>query len=257
MTALRRLQQRFQAFILRGDRAQLGEEIVGGYGAEVDTRLDIYFDAYRLRLAEALRADYPALHALLGADRFEALAREYIAAHCSPYYNIRWYGDALGEFLRRRTPWRDWPWLAEMADFEWNMLAAFDAPEAPVAAIESMSAVPPEKWPELTFAVHPSVRRLELAFETPALWKANHAGEAIAERRPATAQLPWLMWRRGVDTYFRSMAQDEARAFDALREGAPFARVCERLGDDDGCALRAASLLKGWLSEALISRIVA
>jgi hypothetical protein len=50
------------------------------------------------------------------------------------------------------------------------------------------------------------------------------------------------------------MAADEAAALDRVLAGDAFAVVCGRLGGEDA-ALRAASLLKGWLAESLISGI--
>jgi len=256
MAKLRKIQQSFQRYVLCGDPAGAEGLFASGCGATVGKRMGIYHDAYRLRLIEALRSDYPTLHALLGEETFTTMARAYIDDHRSPYYNIRWYGDAMTEFLRKHPSWRERPWLAELAHFEWSMLAAFDASEAPLLTVETMSRVPLARWPELTFIAHPSVRVLDLHFEAPMLWKAHKAGEEVRDHRPRALRCSWLIWRRGRETYFRSIAKDEAPALKALLGGLPFAAICEQVskGEDDA-PLHAASLLKTWISEELLSGI--
>ncbi|MGQ0657214.1 MAG: HvfC/BufC N-terminal domain-containing protein [Chromatiales bacterium] len=257
LPTLNEVQEAFQRYVLSGDSAAAERLFARNGRATVAVRMGIYHDAYRLRLIEALRSDYPTLHALLGAETFEPLARAYIDCHRSPYYNIRWYGDALADFLLARSPWREQPWLAELARFEWSMLAAFDAPGSSALTAEAMSRIAPGAWPEVRFTVQPSVRVLALAFETPSLWKAHKAGEDVKGRRPAALRRDWLIWRRGQETYFRSLAGDERRAFRCLLDGAPFAAICEQVGDTEGdAALRAASLLKTWISEELLSEAI-
>ena len=64
----------------------------------VQTRLAIYGDAYRSRLADALGSNFPALAKLLD-EEFHELALAYVDTHDSPYFSIRYYGDHLEEFL--------------------------------------------------------------------------------------------------------------------------------------------------------------
>lgn len=256
MTRLRKIQESFQRYVLSGDPARAERLFASGYGATVAQRMGIYHDAYRLRLIEALRSDYETLHAILGQETFNTVARAYIDSHRSHYYNIRWYGDAMAEFLRNHASWREQPWLAELAHFEWSMLAAFDAADASLLTIEAMSRVPLAQWPELTFIAHPSVRVVDLLFDVPMLWKTHKAGEELRDRRPAALRCSWLIWRRGRETYFRSVEKDEAPALKALLGGMPFAAICERVGNsEDNAPLRAASLLKTWISEELLSGI--
>jgi len=60
-------------------------------------RLRIYASMYPLRTVEALRSDYPALAALLGEERFDALVREYVAAHPSARNALAWRDEPFKE----------------------------------------------------------------------------------------------------------------------------------------------------------------
>jgi hypothetical protein len=257
MSNLPTLQDRFQGFILNGDAA-IRRDIVGTRKVDADTRLGIYANAYRLRLIEALDTDYPGLHGMAGDEEFDRIARAYIEAHPSGYRSLRWFGDRMSEFLRKQAPWSDYPVFAEMAAFEWAMSSAFDAADSKLASVEEMATIRPEDWPGLTFVPHPSLQRLDLRWNAPAIWKAFDNEEAPPELQENEYPVAWILWRHDLLTRFRSMDVSEAWALDALRHGETFARLCEGLTewmDAQHVATHAASLLKQWLTDGLISKI--
>ena len=77
MRELRELQADFQNYLLQQNPC-ITFDIIGTTTVPVITRLNIYRDAYYLRLIEAFQQDYPALQALLGEKHFEQLCRNYI-----------------------------------------------------------------------------------------------------------------------------------------------------------------------------------
>ena len=258
MTRLAPLQDRFQGYLTTGDLAPVLQEIVGDARADAETRLGIYADAYWLRLLDALRDNYPAVNGLLGDDAFETLVKAYIAEHPSPYRSIRWFGDRLAEFLAATPPYDTQPVLAEMARFEWALRAAFDAADTAPLPMEAAAAVAPADWPDLQLEFHPSVDRLDLRWNVPAIWQQFDQGQE--PDAPAEGEYPvaWVVWRRELQQYFRSMEVDEAWALDRMRAGGNFAEVCEGLCewlDAQHVALHAAAYLKGWLKDGLVTGI--
>jgi hypothetical protein len=99
------------------------------------------------------------------------------------------------------------------------------------------------------------VKRLQTASNIVQWWRAaNNLAEQPGALKRATP-CEWLLWRRGVNTYFRSLDEIEAFALDAAVAGATFADVCEgmaTLADGSETALSAATLLRGWFAEDLI-----
>ena len=252
MSVLTRIQDDFQNHLLRGDQA-VQAHVLGSARVPVATRLGIYAGAYRSRLADALAANYPALAKLLGAADFATLAVDYVRAHDSPFFSIRYYGDQLPAFLAAHEDYTAAPVLAELARWEWTMTCVFDAADAAPLAHTELASIPPQRWARLRFVWHPSVHRLELAWNVPQLWQALSDDAA---RPPATLQAAsWLLWRRELATYFRSLSAAEAAALDAARSGWPFAELCELLCEEVGEAqapAQAAELLRGWLAAGLI-----
>jgi hypothetical protein len=254
MTALARLQSDFQDYLLRGSAA-VEAQVVGTARVPVATRLGIYAGAYRSRLADALAHTFPALAKFVGERDFHTLASDYVLAHDSPFFSIRYYGDALPQFLASREDYAAVPVLAELAQWEWTMGSVFDAPDATALTHEALARIPPQQWAQLRFSWHPGVRHLALSWNAPQLWQALSSG---AEQPPvslAAVPVHWLLWREELTTYFRSLPEAEAAALDAARSGWPFGEVCEllceELGDSEAPA-QAATLLRGWIAAGLI-----
>ena len=176
---LHSLQAEFQDYLIRPEQTAILIHVAGTAKADAETRLGIYAEAYRLRLIEALDTDFSVLHALLGDDEFERMARAYIDAHPSRHFSIRWFGQHLSDFLRAVLPYREHPAVSEMAAFEWTMTLAFDAADDPLLAMDDMAAVPPASWPGMHFTPHASLHRLDLRWNVPTVWKAHADGNDV------------------------------------------------------------------------------
>ena len=253
MTALDTVQGDFQQYLLQGTQA-IEAHVVGSARVPVATRLGIYGGAYRSRLGEALQANYPALAALLGED-FQQLALRYIGAHDSPFWSIRYYGHELPAFLANHPDYAAVPLLGELARWEWTMAGVFDAADAPLLTHAELTRFAPQQWAQLRFTVHPSVARLELAWNVPQLWKALSEEGERPEMTLGAAPAEWLLWRENLTSYFRSLGKAEASVLDAARNGWPFGELCTLLCDELGeseAPAQAAALLRGWITAGLI-----
>ncbi len=257
MNALPRTQRGFQDYLLRRD-GPIVAEIEGDVRLDAAARLEIYANAYRLRLIEALDGDFVALKAHVGPERFEEIARAYLDAHPSGHFSLRYFGRHMARFLADTAPYRDDPLLAELARFDWALTDSFDAADSTVATVEDMAKIAPNRWPQLVFVPHTSVQRLNLEWNVPILWKAADRGEPLPPPEKAPYPVGWAMWRQGLQIYFRSLSVDEAFALDALLRGENFGALCEGLTewiDAQNVALHAAGLLKQWLTDGLIKEI--
>jgi hypothetical protein len=252
VSALARLQRDLQRHVLNGDVA-IASAVNGTSAVPATTRLSVYSDAYRARLAEALEANMPHLRELLGAEEFGGVARRYIDAHPSQYASIRWYGDRLAHELERLHASQ--PWIAELARWEWALAASFDARDAAAIGIESLGSVAPGDWAELRLEFHPSVQVLTLQTNAQALFKA--LSEAATAPQPAVLERaqPWLLWRQDLKTQYRSLEPDETAALEVVRGGGSFGEMCEALCEGheaDAVPLVAAGMLKRWIVERLL-----
>ena len=228
MTALSRRQTEFQEYLLRRE-GRPDELVMGTARVDARTRLSIYADAYRLRLLEALDTNYPVLHHWQGDAAFQTLGGAYIDVCPSSHYNIRYFGEQLPRFLAVVEPYCNTPALSEMAALEWALTLAFDAADRPVRTAEDAAAIPPAHWPGMRLTLHPSLGRLDLHWNVPAIWKAIQQKQAPPEPQAGSTPTAWLVWRQKLSPCFRSLSVDEAWALDAVRRGDDFAGLCRNV----------------------------
>ena len=253
--SLQQLQSVFKNYLMNNDTA-IAPHIVSSESLGNDLRLAIYANAYVARLIEVLENDFTALQAVLEEDEFYDLAQAYIQQHPSTTPSLRWFGRYMAEFLSQHEQYQQRQDLIELAVFEWSFVDAFDAADVPVITLQDMAQVPPESWPVLCFTFHPSVQTFDYQWNIIPVWQAIQQQEDI----PAPQQLPQpqtcIIWRDNLKTRYRTLEDDEAAVLSCAREGSSFAQICESLidyvEDESQIALRAASLLKGWIEVGMV-----
>jgi hypothetical protein len=258
MMQLRKLQQEMQRELLN-EASSIRSAVIDAPPLPAQARLDIYRNAYRIRLVEALDDTYSVLHKLLGDEMFAALGEMFVAAHPSVHRSIRWYGSELAEFLKRCPPFAGQPIFAELALLEWTLAAVFDSADALPVQRVALAAVDASAWGDLQFKFHPSLRRLHLQWNTAAVWQSMSRDETPPDPACGEHPVPWLLWRQNLQNYFRSMAPDEAAALDSALRGDTFGEICAALADwlpEDEIPLRAASLLSLWADSGIIIAVI-
>jgi hypothetical protein len=257
MSRLPQIQDIFQGYLLRGDAA-VEALVVGTERVPVETRLRIYGDGYCSRLIEALQANFPVLSELLGETDFATLGAAYVRAHDSPFFSIRYYGNALADFLATEPEYSGAPVLADLARWEWMMTEVFDAADADAVSVADLAPLAPEDWAGLRFGLHPSVRRLALSWNAPQIWNAVSDKEEPPEVEFSATPVQWVLWRQELRTYFRSLQPGEAGALEAVRDGQSFGELCTLLCTEfgeDAAPGRAAGFLRNWVESGMLTAV--
>jgi hypothetical protein len=251
---LQELQRAFQARVLQ---RQAGIESVLNNRHDVDfeARLETYVGGYRTRLVEVLGATYPVLQRTLGRDEFLRQMCDYINATHSQHSSVREYGADIAQWLTCDESSRA-KRLAELARWEWTLADVFDGRDDDPLDIAALARVPAPAWPGLSFTLRACVKRFETHSNIVQWWRAaNNLCEPPADlidEEPSQ----WVLWRRGVKTFFRSLDALEALLLDAVRAGESFGGLCERIAPcvpESEAAFRAATVLRGWMAEELIA----
>jgi hypothetical protein len=257
MAGLKSLQNEFQHYLMHGNADTLLPKITDDHLSS-QKRLEIYYDAYRLRLLEVMSIDYPKTQMLLGDEDFEAAFLQYLDKYPSTHFSVRYFGQYFPDFLEQTSPFKEATLVAEMATFEWAISYTIDAEDAPIVTLADLSAISPEKWGALTFTLHPSLLSRYFSWDTPQLWQ--HIDNELPPRAPVQQQYPilWLFWRKGIKSLYQSCNPLETILFEALAEGNNFAEMCEKLIDlvpEDQIPLVVAQTLYKWINEEMISRM--
>ncbi len=252
MSALARTQDVLQSYVVAG-ADDVMREISGPDEAFRSTRLKIYYDAYRLRLIEALASDYGTLKAYVGDDQFDSIARAYIDAHPSTFRNVRWFGGRLAAFLHDDLRYANYPVLAELAEFEWTLGLAFDAPDSPPLKFDDLAAVALDDWPSVRFLPQPSLRTIFTRWNVTAIWHAINDDSTPPEPQNAGERTVIAIWRKAFSPHFRSLDDDETIFWNRICDGATFSESCDVLAAQVDAALapqRAAEYLRRWVDDA-------
>lgn len=257
MPGLLEIQQQFSDYLLsRSD--DITSSIVDDESLDRKTRLDIYKNAYVIRLIKCIETDHPVLGKYLGDELFESMATGYINSNPSRYTSLRNFCDSLPDYLLETEPFASVPVLAEIATFERMMLGAFDAADDKRAAINDLTSIEPEKWPTIKIFFHASVSVFTTQWNSVESWQALKNDVAPPD---ATDEIEkyWLIWR-GPDllTQFRPLSNEGSIMISCFQTGANYADVCETLlAHAPGQQVSELTLkhLFEWLNSGLIKNI--
>jgi hypothetical protein len=257
MPNLAELQQQFMQ-VLQGDNpADFADAVVTQGRVSTLTRIDIYRNAYHLRLKESIEIDHEILGFYLGDELFDKMVTDYIAAYPSRETSLRYFSEQLPIFLANTKPFCEHPVLAELARFERYLLTAFDAPDASIASAAMLSKIPAEDWPQLHFRLHPSVQRYQSD------WSAVETWQALKQKQtpPPAHKIEqyWLIWRNAERlTEFSSLKVCERIMLEGMIEGLDYADLCEQLVNHlpiEQVSKDSVQCLVTWLNLGIISKL--
>jgi hypothetical protein len=254
---LPRTEQAFQDGLL-GRSQNILAQVRGNARETAATMFGVYRNAYWARLVECLGVDFPGLKVLAGDQAFDKLARAYIARHPSQHPSVRWAGRHLAAFLAAEALYRDDPWFADMARFDWALAFSFDAPDAPAAGLADLASVPPEFWGSVRLAFHPTLDAFRTTTPVDEARPRLLEDADIVLDRAARCQRAIMTWRIEYDVKFRAIDPLEYAALLAMQDGATFGDMCElvaRETDAEQAPPRAAQILRGWLEWGIVAKV--
>jgi len=242
----------FHATVTGGDvdPSELERWLAGSERLPAAARVGIYAEMWFWRQVEALRAEFPALAACAGEERFQALCRDYLRAHPSEHHDIGRLGRRLPPFLRLH-PAPDRTDLGDLAELEWARSEVFfEAPARP-AGREVLAALGPEPFSRARLRFVPAFRLLALDHPVDEVWRAAVRGERAGPASPASVQL--AVWRVGHEVFHTVLERDEARALRAARDGASLEATCASFAARDDPAAAAFAALASWFDEGWVA----
>jgi hypothetical protein len=245
----------FHAAVTRadGDRTlEIERCFTGSPELSARDRVGIYADMYLWRLVDALREDYPKVAALLGDERFYALAEAYVREHPSSHHDMGRMGAHLAAFLRSHAdPAR--PDLADLAALEWARSEVFFEAEVEPARKDALAALPPQKFLHTRLRLTPALRVLSVEHDAAGLWRALEHEEATPPAAQGSHAI--AVWRTGFQVFHTELTLDEATALEAVASGDPLARGCAAFDGHEDAAEAAFSAIASWFDEGWIAAV--
>lgn len=152
-------------------------------------------------LAErSLLAAYPVIAQLIGAESFNALARDLWHSHPPRTGDLAQWGDALPAFLAANEQLADLPYLADVARVEWASHRAAGAEDADTD-LSSFARLSTEDPAFLTLRLAPGTALVTSAWPVVSLVTAHTTGEPtlaeVGQRVRDRAGETAVVWRQG------------------------------------------------------------
>ena len=199
-------------------------------------RLEIYSRSYWFRIISSLNEDFVGLRAVVGDDKFDALAQAYLTENPSRSFTLRNLGSRLEEWLRANPRYIEpHERLAlDMVRLEWADTECFDALEEPALTLDDIAKLGED--PHLR--LQPHVKLLDLHYPVDDLLlqirdeeedESDEASNTFSEKR-GRARLksvrkskpkPTFVVVHRVDNlvYFKRVTLEAFRMLQAIQNG--------------------------------------
>ncbi len=201
--------------------------------------LDVYQTGYQVRLVDSLRETYSAVAHCVGGESFKSLALEFIEKNPSRFYNLSHYGEGFGKFLRAHDNLKSFPFLGELAEFEWEFCHLFHAALEQCGEVD-LAKTSSGKDFKIQFVPHLRVFRYDYGIIN--LWHGyTHSSDDLpAWKTPQNL----ILYRSGMDLRLREINLSEYFLLHFLMQSESLNGAFERL---DGLGLK--------LTESRVSEI--
>lgn len=258
MHALRKLQQQFLGRLLHDADLDILERIESTPQRSAKQRMQLYANAYRLRLKEALSTDYERLHSYLGDELFETLMNEYIDRYPSRQTSLRYFGQHMVALVQSLEPFCNLLEVAELTQIEQAFAHSFDAADCQSVSLQQLAQLQPEAWASLTLRFHDAVQLLPQQYNSFQIWQALSNGHTPPQKM--VDETTWLIWRQERVSRYRALEKAELTALTTAQSVGSFADLCVALMDhysDQETPLRAAGYLQQWINDQMVCELKA
>lgn len=198
-------------------------------GLSTGQRLQIYHNNIFHSLTEALRACYPVIERLVEKEFFNFAASTYIKRYPSTSGDLHDYGGRFAEFLADFEAVRELPYLADVARLEWARQLAYHAADVKLLDISRLQTVPPDRYGDLRFQLHPSFQILHSIYPVLSIWETNQAdytGDVAIDLAQGGEYV--LVIRREYRLEMDRLSPGEYYFLQAFAAGQDFSSACEQ-----------------------------
>jgi len=197
-------------------------------------RLEIYNRQYWFRVIDVVAQDFPALNAVLGPRRFDALVLAYLRENPSTSFSLRNLGGKLPTWLAQHSELAGQrrQLAVDVARLEWAYVEAFDRASLPPMSAEEAAHVAPST----VLTLQPHLQLLQLRYPVDEIVLAVHqsrtAGDIVSNaaarhHRPGRKRLPKLrrsqillaVHRFDDQVYYRRLSPDSFALLTAIGAG--------------------------------------
>ena len=227
---LSQFQHLFSQASLRPEDTQVDSRlihaIIPGGALGPGAAVDVYRTGHIVRLTEALGETFEAVWWVAGDEYYFQLAKEFLLEHSSTSYNLSDFGKTFPDFLDKRHPFSDLPFLGDLARFEWLFKKVFHLPPH--------TGLTPEHFQEqalsgsLRLAFGPSARLFRSPFSVYGVWKARGTTQTSLPEKDWNHPQWLLCYKHQQQVYIKQVSEPEYLLLHHLISGASIEESLDR-----------------------------
>ena len=168
----------------------------------------VYHNNFVLTQRASLATTFPTVLAMLGEDTFASAAHQYFLRFGKESFDWGEYGAHFPTFLDQQNALSDYPYIAEVAQYE---LVVHQVNRLPNKTLNqaSVGLLQTHPWHEIYFDFAPGLQLLPLVFDAPFIVRAHAEPEALTEdffQQPALqVDATYLIWRPELATQIEQL----------------------------------------------------
>lgn len=189
-------------------------------GTGIQGHLEVYRNAYAIRMSESLLEDFP--HTLDAVEEFMggcpvAWVNTYLEQHPSRYASLAEVGSDFARFLSGSDAVRAIPWISDLARLEWAGILARTAGRG--SQLPRSQAVLCDR-DELRLQLSPSVQLIRSEWQVQRWTK---------KQVPVQSPVALLVYDREEDDPWEEVSPEQAALLERALQGVPLDRLIEGL----------------------------
>lgn len=252
-TSLAQSQREFMAHLLEEERA-----LPANWNDRQAAGMEIYRNAYRARLVDALRETYERTAKWVGEDAFRQAAAHHVIVNPPRSWTLDDVGDGFVDTVAELFA-QD-PEVAELAWLEWSMHRCFVAPNAEALDAAGFAMVTAafegDDWANLRLQFLPGTHQCEVAHDVAELWRALAEEQAARPDFVLAEPVHCIVWREGIKPVFMQVDIAEGAALSMMHDGKSYGEMCDtliaRMGEEQAVK-QAGAMLGRWIHHGMIS----
>jgi hypothetical protein len=205
-------------------------------------RISVYRNAYRIRLVESMEEDFPEVLQILGQSEFEKLTFAYLDRYPSRYWTLARVGENFARFIRSSTWVEQFPYLADLAKFEWLHIECSRALLSPPADFSHFSKIPIQEQMGMSLVLGRTVRFFSAPWDIPHL---------IESGQPVFQSVRTVIYQSKSSIHHQILSRGEWNFLRKIQRTQTIESLLNSLSDSD--TLRFSQWLADWTREGIIS----
>ena len=202
---------------------QIAGAVIPGGDLSVLDAVEVYRRGYRARLTEALGETFEAVWWVLGDDGFFRLADRYLHAYPSRSHNLSDVGEHLPAYLKETEESQEFPFLPELARFEWMFKELFHTGQH--------DSVPPERIQSLIATSDASVmfgaavRLFESPYAVYSVWNRKQTAPDDRSSLVLDREQRLLLYKKNRQILVKEVDGAELQVLSSLMAGQTIAQA--------------------------------